>query len=436
MDSIISTVRYFMNNEALSGNESPLTELLNALRECCGRDQLPETIAQLITERVKMAVSADLTNEGMADAKLIVCRFGLTIAALSAASGDAPKSNEIEAVSEYVSCMLPARCDCEALLNEKNVSSLIELTRDQGTKNAAYLCKRVLAAREERKSVSRIKAYAHSADASLTKVLDKPLIYAAFKKYVDISQNLANGSMLAASITVSEKNFPEINAIVEDCVRALNIRRPHVVVTAEINQLNAFTFGDEQNSHIILTSLLVSAMSLDELKFVIGHECGHIAMGHLIYHSAAVFLCEKLLQFTTPFMGVIPARLAVLGVSQALYAWERRSEITADRAGLVCCRDPHLAQKALIHLECQFLPVDKIDIDDYLTNSAAYLGGGTLRKIGEYTANHPLIPKRVKALRLFAASRKYARAIDTSAEAEAVADEMLDRETDRIIKIL
>lgn len=277
---------------------------------------------------------------------------------------------------------------------------------------------------------SPVCGYGHPVDSTLVNMLDTPVINGAFRALVDFNADTAMGQMLAASIPVTEANFPQLNRIVNDCAARLNIPRPYTVVTNQIPGLNAMTFGSDEEPYIAVTSLLAHIMSEPEMRFVIGHECGHIAMGHVIYHTAA----GTMGQFSQmiPLVGQVIAR----SISYPLNAWSRRSEITADRAGFLCCGDLEQSKRTLLHLESAFAPAESLDLETYMANSERFLEQGFLRRLGEYNANHPLTPKRIRALELFSKSEAYFRAAGQSIPAGALSNHELARQTEDIVKVL
>lgn len=272
---------------------------------------------------------------------------------------------------------------------------------------------------------SKVCSFGHPVDSSIIKILDNSMVNGIFRSYVNINADAYMGQILATGITVNEQNYPEINTIVDECVKTLQIQRPYVVVSSQPG-INAMTFGSDEEPYLVLTSLLVKIMNQDQLRFVIGHECGHIAMGHVMYHSAVSIL------------SLIGTKSLLIGKAAvyALNAWSRRSEITADRAGLICCGNVDTARKALIQLECAYRNADDFDIDAYTQNSKDYLSKGLLRKIGEYKSSHPLTPKRIEAITEFAKSSKYYEAMMLPAPKDAVTDEKLTNKVEEILSVL
>lgn len=277
---------------------------------------------------------------------------------------------------------------------------------------------------------SPVRHYGHPIDSKLVKALDSDMINDVFRTFVDFNADRAMGQMIASSIPVTERNYPALNRIVDECVEKLCIRRPYVIVTNHMAGINAMAFGSDEEPYIAMTSLMTRIMSEDQMRFVIGHECGHIAMGHLVYHTAATVL-GSLSQYI-PVVG----KLVYSGISIPLNAWARRSEITADRAGLHCCNNPEIAKKALLQLECAFNSADEIDTEAYIENSRRYLKGGIVRKIGEYGTNHPMTPKRIEALTLFSNSVLYYELMGIPAPTNAFSPKDLEKRIENILRVL
>ena len=96
------------------------------------------------------------------------------------------------------------------------------------------------------------------------------------------------------AVAVGPKQFPEVYALGEDCARRLGIGVPQIFVFYS-PILNAYTLAAEDNAPIIVvSSALVKAYTPDELKFVIGHECGHIHNLHGVYNTLVVILTNVL----------------------------------------------------------------------------------------------------------------------------------------------
>ena len=120
----------------------------------------------------------------------------------------------------------------------------------------------------------------------------------------------------------------------------------------------------------------------------------------------------------------------------AIKAWSRRSEITADRAGLLCCGNMETAKKTLMQLELGFVQAEDLDADNYVESSQNYRKAGVLRRIGEYTASHPILPKRIQALDAFENSDCYYLARNMVAPAWAMSAAELMKAVEEQIRVL
>jgi Zn-dependent protease with chaperone function len=227
---------------------------------------------------------------------------------------------------------------------------------------------------------------------------------------VSTSSPLAYQHYTMYGVAVGPKVFPHIHEMGEDCARRLGIGIPQIFILNE-GLPNAFTFATNDTAPVIvITSSLVNLLEPDELKFVIGHECGHVHNLHGVYNTAAVMLVnpvarmlfQQLISFGTT-LDMVKILTGVLQGSLRLFMlrWSRCAEITCDRAGLICCGDLRVAERSLMKLVVGGGDkLDHIDIDEYLKQLKQIRSAPvSLREFGH---THPLIAKRIEALRVFA----------------------------------
>ena len=266
--------------------------------------------------------------------------------------------------------------------------------------------------------------YAYSGDVRVLNSLSyvKPVRIAA-EASVRVFKSWFQSDILGRSVKVSARQFPHLYGIVRECAEELSIAIPTVYVTQDFSQINAGTLGTETDSFVLINSATIDRLDETELRFVIGHECGHIQNSHVTYNTALHFVTEMAGVFVR--WVITPARVALMG-------WSRRAEVTCDRAGLVCCRDSEVATKTLVKLAVgsQSL-VEQVDLDDYLAQIDQIKEG--VGRVSEYFLSHPYLPKRVKALRLFAESSYYQHHIGNEG---GVALSEIDRQVDVSISVL
>lgn len=266
--------------------------------------------------------------------------------------------------------------------------------------------------------------YAYSGDIILLNTLRriKPLEYAAasiVRMYKDVLKN----QLLGTTVKVTPTQFPSLYRIAEDCARTLNVPVPTLYV-ANNPYLNAYTFGTDEDAFIVLHSSLVDHYDEDELRFVIGHETGHIQNKHVVYGTVLILLKQSAVAF---LKFVIPP------LDVALNSWFRRAEVTCDRAGLLCCNDYESAMRAFVKLACGSQKLYKeIDIDAYVAQADE--GREGVGRMAELFATHPYLPKRIEAMRVFAASALYKQA--KGAPGEGLSMDEVDKKTSDIIQVV
>ena len=250
----------------------------------------------------------------------------------------------------------------------------------------------------------------------------RPLELAAasiVRTYKDVLKN----QLLGTTVKVTPQQFPSIYQIAEECAASLGVPVPTVYV-ANSPVMNAYTFGTDDDAFIVVHSALIDHYEPDELKFVIGHETGHIQNKHVIYNTVLILLKQSaaaLLKMVLPPLDV------------ALNAWYRRAEITCDRAGLLCCGDVQVAAKSFVKLACGSRKLSQeVDIDAYLEQAVE--GRQGVGRLAELFVSHPYLPKRVEAMRVFAESEVFREAKGLGAGGLSM--EEVDDRTSQIIRIV
>lgn len=154
-----------------------------------------------------------------------------------------------------------------------------------------------------------------------------------------------------SNLKVIEKNYPDIYEYLDYACKILDLdRKPELYIQWGYG-INAFTVGAE-NPIVVLNSGLIDLCDDDEKMFIIGHELGHIKSNHMLYHMMA--------QVINYVIDAIPGgNLVAAPLKYALLYWDRMSEFTADRAGLLCCQNKDAAVRAFIKMAG--LPINQFD---------------------------------------------------------------------------
>jgi Zn-dependent protease with chaperone function len=174
---------------------------------------------------------------------------------------------------------------------------------------------------------------------------------------------------------------------------------PQVYVVSNPN-LNAATYGTNEESFIMVHSALIDHYTDEELLTVLGHECGHIHNSHVVYLTT--------LHYLTQMAGVF-VQWAVQPALIALRAWSRRAEITCDRAGMLCSKNAQVSARSLTKLVLGSKKLyEEFNLDAFLEQYEE--GKDGIGKYMEVFATHPWLPKRVLAMRVFAESEIFRKA--------------------------
>jgi hypothetical protein len=265
--------------------------------------------------------------------------------------------------------------------------------------------------------------YAYAADVAMLNTFRrmKPVEMAAaatVRMYKDVYKN----QLLGTTIKVTPKQFPSIHQIAVECAEALDVPVPTLYIQNS-PIVNAFTFGTDEDAFIVIHSALVDHFDRDELKFVIGHETGHIQNKHVVYNTVLILLktAASFLRYLLP-----PAEVA-------LQAWYRRAEVTSDRAGLLCCGDLEAASRSFLKMACGSKKLyEELDVKEYLRQADE--GREGVGRLTELFASHPYLPKRIEAMQVFSESEMFRRATGTGEEGLSMAE--VDARTHDIIQIV
>lgn len=150
-------------------------------------------------------------------------------------------------------------------------------------------------------------------------------------------------SALGGGARVSDSQFPQVHRLVVEAASILGLSPlPEVYVRLGVLP-EASTVGIER-PFVILSSASLDFWAEDELLAVLGHELGHILSGHAAYKTLLALVAKAQAFLGDSLLGAA----ALAGLSSALREWDRKSELSADRAGLLAVQDPQAVYRALM----------------------------------------------------------------------------------------
>lgn len=281
--------------------------------------------------------------------------------------------------------------------------------------------------------------YAHPTDSTAQRLLARGGLVGSVEAIVNAYLRVAFGTFLHDSVQVSPRQFPEVYALLTECAERLSIPVPRLLIGPDRGGMgmNAFTFGTDEHSFVFITSFLALQLAPEELRYVIGHECGHIQNRHVTFLTLAYLLHYRL--FTKFWLDPVKYKFPMLATKIPLDTWQRRAEVTADRAGAICARDTEAGARALIKLRMGFSSLaQQVDVDAYLAQGDALRQQTFAVRGQELTYPHPLVVKRIKLLRLFGRSDLFyaCTGLPVPEGLETVPRTDLERQTEEIVKVL
>lgn len=215
---------------------------------------------------------------------------------------------------------------------------------------------------------------------------------------------------LASAVRVTEKQFPRVYALLEEACSVLDAREVPELYITQTPILNAGAVGVNK-PFLTLNSGLVDSMSEDELLAVIGHELGHILSGHVLYKTLLWFLMNAALGL----MNIPLGQLAVLAIIGALKEWDRKSELSADRAGLLVVQDPEVSYTTLMKL-AGGRNIGEMDIDEFFKQAEEYDASGDLldgvfKFLNLFGQSHPFPVLRLTEIKKWGESDVYGKIV-------------------------
>jgi len=230
---------------------------------------------------------------------------------------------------------------------------------------------------------------------------------------------------LGSAIRVDERSFPQLHRSLLEAGSVLDAEVvPELYVQADPT-FNAMTIGLERPI-IVLNSGLVDLLDEEELRFVLAHELGHALSGHAVYRTILLRLLSMSGVLTTIPLGGLGLRMIIA----ALMEWVRKSELSADRAGLLATQDPAVGYRALMKLAGGGHLSD-LDQTSFFEQGAEYDGAvdirdSVLKLLLLERRSHPMTVSRASELR---------RWVDSGAYTAILAGEYPTRDTDDQAKV-
>ena len=176
---------------------------------------------------------------------------------------------------------------------------------------------------------------------------------------------------------------------------------------------NAGAYGIDQ-PFIVIHSAALELLDDEELRVLLSHELGHVMSGHALYRTIAAVLALISL-------GALPtlAGLAVLPIRLAFLEWSRKSELSADRAGLLGAQDIVAAQRVDMKMAGGGRGegfAGQLNVDAFMQQAHEYAASGegldvVYKVLSTLALTHPMHTVRAAELQRWVAAGEYDRIV-------------------------
>jgi hypothetical protein len=230
--------------------------------------------------------------------------------------------------------------------------------------------------------------------------------------------------LLSNAFKLTRSVAPAVLDALAACKELLGHDGPvEVFVNPEPRIRAAAVYAPPETPAIVLSSRLLEVFQEAELRFILGHELGHLAFEHFALPLPATAVARE-------ESGRLVPHAALLG----LYLWNRAAEVSADRAGLLCAKELEASASALLKLasgwpsgsvKSELLAATR-QVDALLSDPSAREKRGEDDEALGCFRSHAFSPWRLRALVAFSKTRTFLRIAGHYASEEGLSDEAAD----------
>jgi len=248
--------------------------------------------------------------------------------------------------------------------------------------------------------IQNIELLRFAYESDLLRIINAQLGPASAKLERERTKNLFDirrKDLLGDAVHITPDLMPETYEVYQSCLDMLGGGLSGDMFVQQSQEYNASIFAHHKKFDLLVHSSLLRDFSEDELRFVFGHELGHVIFEH------SRFSVHDILSNTEG----ISADTANL-----MFRWSRAAEVSADRVGLFCCGKLDIAVTALFRTSSGLSGIDT----NRMLRSFRRQYEELEKQIMEVSDHlswlraHPMMPIRFKALELDILSIKQANA--------------------------
>jgi Zn-dependent protease with chaperone function len=212
---------------------------------------------------------------------------------------------------------------------------------------------------------------------------------------------------LGGAIRVDDRQFAGMSRLLAEVGRVLDAGELPELYVRNNPYANAYCIGMGKPI-IVVNSAMLDLLDEEEMRFVLAHELGHAMSGHAVYRTLLMWLGNVTGFWRSIPIGGIGFRMIVA----ALTEWQRKSELSADRAGLLATQDPAVAYRVHMKLASGSGDLSELDQTAFFAQGTEYLEvddirDSVLKLLLVEGRSHPYAVVRAAELRRWVESGEY-----------------------------
>ena len=193
-----------------------------------------------------------------------------------------------------------------------------------------------------------------------------------------VYRQLTRAGIRGSAVRLSRRQFPDIHAVKEDFSRRLRLKRdPEIYLMSGNGVLNAFAASTFGYDFVVIHSELFSNTyhkNKDALAFIIGHELGHLRLGHT----------RLWYQLSTAYVDRVPLLGGFLS---------RAREFSCDRHGAYLAPQ---GEEGLVLLTAGRYVYKQVDVEELLEQARQFRGFWPV--LAQLPQSHPFAVRRLRSL--------------------------------------
>ncbi len=256
------------------------------------------------------------------------------------------------------------------------------------------------------------RAWEHPADRAALQSLRKvPGFDLAVRRIMSlVSERPIRVITTGSAVEVGPEQFPRVDRIYGEVLDTLDAPRRYDLFVTHNPVINAGAVGMD-DPFIVLNSATVQTLADEQLRGVLAHEVAHIMSDHVLYKT----MLRVVLRMGVVVLRIPLAGIPLLAVTAALLEWDRKSELSADRAMLLAVQDPDECRATLLRMAGGV--GEGANIDAFRAQADRYEEeGGALDSVLKVLAllgrRHPFPVQRLKEIDRWVDSGAYQAILD------------------------